>query len=117
VRDNYVEEFGGQATAATYYAGIFVNQLNGRGSVISGNFTGCNEPSAGVGGYQYLSAMAGVSQTTARVIVTDNFIVGHSPTVKGTGLLRHQIQVEYLLPHFHNDVRSVNNELHPDGRG
>lgn len=88
VEDNYIEDFGGQAASGQFYAGISANQLDGRGSVIHGNFVSCAEDSALVGGYQYIAVSSGFDESDAQVVVTGNQIHGPaSPTSKGTGLV------------------------------
>lgn len=107
---NEVEDFGNQATASAYYSGISVTQLDGRGTVLLGNFVGCFEPSTGVGGYQYLATAAGPSQTNARLIVADNIIKGaESPTDKGIGLIFDGFGGGILnYKDVNNDLDSVN---------
>jgi hypothetical protein len=85
--ENEIEDFGGAAVSGAYYSGISVHQLNGRGTIISNNFVGCTEPSSSVGGYSYIAATAGPTQTDAQVILSANLIHGpSSPTGRGIAL-------------------------------
>jgi hypothetical protein len=81
ITDNEVEDFGLANVASTYYVGIAVVQLDGRGTTITGNFIGCTEP-AGTAHFQYLSLTAGSGQTDAQAIVTDNLF--HGPQAGAT---------------------------------
>ncbi len=88
VVDNYIEDFGIQSTAAAFYEGIGLTQLSGRGSVVSGNFVGCTEPSSGVGAYQYYALTAGSAQTDADINLLGNHAQAPAvPSTKGQGLV------------------------------
>lgn len=88
ITENEIEDFGREAASGAYYAGISIQQLNGRGSHITTNFIGCTEPSPSVGNYHYISAAAGASQTSSIINVTNNILRGpDTPTSKGIGLV------------------------------
>jgi hypothetical protein len=87
VVNNEVEDFGSAAVAGDWFSGITVVQLDVRGTIVIGNFVGCRESRSDVGGYQYLSVSAGVDQSDAQAIVSNNLIKGPTtPTNKGLGL-------------------------------
>lgn len=87
VEGNYIEDFGLQAGSGTWYSGITLTQLDGRGSQVVNNFIGTSEPSSSVGAYVYLLVKADSSQSDAKVIVANNLVNGPvSPTNKGYGL-------------------------------
>lgn len=86
--ENEVEPFGNAAASGAYYAGIRVAQLNGRGTVICGNYVGCDEP-AGPAGFRYLWVKAAAAEVDAQVIAADNLIRcerGGTPTAAGTAM-------------------------------
>lgn len=87
VQGNYLEDFGNEAGSGQFYNGIFLSQLDGSGSIVSNNSVGCLEPSAAVGGYEYIGAVSGSSQANANIIITSNLIIGpSSPTSQGLGV-------------------------------
>jgi hypothetical protein len=89
VVENEVEVFGQAGAAGVHYGGISLTQLNGRGSLIAGNFVGSNEPAEGAGSYQYVSVTAGSGETDAQVIVADNHLKAPvaGATTKGRGIV------------------------------
>ena len=87
VQTNYIEDFGNEATAGEYYDGIYVSQLDGAATIVANNFIGCTEPSATVGGYEYIGATSGSGQANAHLIVSSNALIGpDSPTSVGLGV-------------------------------
>lgn len=88
ITENEIEAFGAEGGAGTYWAGISVSQLNGRGSHVIGNFVGSAEGDASAGGYQYISVSAASGQADAHTVVVGNII--HGPAVTsghGIGLV------------------------------
>ena len=118
IADNYVEDFGGQATAAAYYAGIAVTQLDGRQSSVTGNYVGCYESSASVGGYQYIVISSAYGTTDSHVVNSGNKIHGPaSPTNKGIAFIYVASGGggRSVIYDTSNDVVNVNSPLYNDG--
>jgi len=86
--ENEIEPFGNAAASGAQYAGIYVKQLQGRGTLISGNYIGCNEP-AGPAAFNYLWVNVAAAEADAQVIAADNFIRcerGGVPSAAGTAM-------------------------------
>lgn len=118
ITNNYVEDFGGQSTAASYYAGIAVTQLTGRQSTVTGNYVGCNETSASVGGYQYVSVSSAFGSSDSHVVVTGNMThAPASPTNKGIAFVYAAAGggSTSIIYDDNNDVDGVNSALFNDG--
>lgn len=118
ITNNYVEDFGGQATASAYYVGIEVVQLTGRPSTISGNFVGCAESSASVGGYQYYNLVSAFGSTDSHMIFTGNMAHGPaSPTNKGIGYVMQSNGggSTSIIYASNNDIDGINTVSFNDG--
>lgn len=112
VRDNEIEDFGNANATGVFYDGIGVQQLNRRGTVVSGNFVGCAEPAANVSTYQYVSVTTGPAQTDAHAIVTDNIVLGPAtPTAQGRAILLQTSSGGLTVVASNNRVSSVNTEV------
>ncbi|GAA2566319.1 hypothetical protein GCM10010435_44360 [Winogradskya consettensis] len=85
ILNSYIEDFGGEGTDGTYYSGIEVSCLDGRGSTIRGNIiTGKEEGLSSV--YHYIRVNANTGQMNAEAIVADNMLRGLN-TDRGTGIV------------------------------
>jgi hypothetical protein len=110
---NEVEDFGNANAVGEYYSGIYVAQLDGRGTVITNNFVGCTEPSANISTYHYISAASGSGQTDANVIITNNLLHGPAvPTVHGMSLVAQNGSGGAILTAVisNNRVKNVNSD-------
>ncbi len=76
VTENEVETFGEAGGGSQFYGGISVTQLDGRGTVITGNFVGRTDTAGTTDTYQYIVVTAGSGQTNAQAIITDNLVLG-----------------------------------------
>jgi hypothetical protein len=85
LEDNEIEDFGNANAGGTWYWGIYITQLDNRGTTVRGNFVGCREP-AGTANFQYISVTASTAQKDAHAIVTNNLVKGNGGA-KGTGLV------------------------------
>jgi hypothetical protein len=85
IENNYIEDFGLANVAGTYYAGISLRQLDGRGSLVTGNVVSCPEP-AGTAIFHYLRCTAATVEMDAHIICTANTIRG-GETANGVGII------------------------------
>lgn len=117
VVDNEIEDFGGEAANGQYYTGISIVQLNGRGTTVTGNFVGSNEPSNNVGGYQYYALGASSGETDAWIVAANNIVHGPSTfTSKGLALAFQGFSGGILhLHHSNTAITSVQNRVYNDG--
>jgi hypothetical protein len=83
--ENEVEEFGNRNVAGTYYVGIYVRQLNDRGTIVSQNFVSCREP-AGSAVFEFVQVLAATNQADCHLILTDNLIKGKG-SPRGRGII------------------------------
>lgn len=82
----YIEDFGNQNAASTWYWGIGFTGLNDRGTIITNNTISCAEPNTvTTSNYYYIRANAGSSQTTVRAVVTGNLMYGANRSL-GVGI-------------------------------
>lgn len=87
VTDCQVEQFGREAAAGVFYAGISAELLGVWGTQIVNNFVSCEEPSDQVGAYAYY-AVAAASGQTASVVLDGNIAQAPAePGSQGRGLV------------------------------
>jgi hypothetical protein len=87
VLNNYIEDFGNNNAASTWYWGIGATALNDRGTHIMGNMISCAEPAVVTStNYYYIRANAGSGQTTCRFVIANNLIYGANGA-HGTGIV------------------------------
>jgi hypothetical protein len=111
LEDNEVEDFGNANAAGQYYWGIYVTQLDNRGTTVRGNFVGCREP-GGSATFQYISLTASTAQKDAHAIVTNNLVKG-TGGAKGIGLvLQNQSGAVLTVVAEGNRISSVKTEVY-----
>lgn len=87
VDGNYIEDFGGNNVASTWYWGIGATSLNDRGTHIVNNMISCAEPAVvTTTNYYYIRANAGSGQTTCRFEIANNLLYGAN-AAHGTGIV------------------------------